>query len=335
MGGRTTVYNHNLTSEWENVRPDNRQFVTDYLRYCRSNDKSKQTIHQYEEWLKVFFCWNYNENDDKKFIDLKKRDFVYYFGWCRDKGMSANRIAALKSVLSSLSNEIELLYEDEYPHFKNQLRSLEPVHITTVREKTVLSAEEVKNILNILVQKHSYQTACYVALACACGARKAELIQMECDFFIPENEVFDGYMYKTGKIRTKGRGTQGKKLQKFVIKEMFKPYFDLWMKQREELGINSKYLFVTKRENGYEQATISTANSMAATVSRLCGVDFYSHSLRHFFATLLKRKNFPDDIIVQIFGWESSEMLKIYSDITPEEVMDSFFKNFNTEVKGE
>ena len=148
--GRTTVYNANLTSNWENVSASNKQFVNDFIRYCKSNDKSPQTIHQYEEWLKVFFCWNYQENEDKLFTDLKKRDFVYYFGWCRDLGMSDNRIASLKSALSSLSSEIELLYEDIYPNFHNQLRGLEAIHITTVREKIVWGTSTIRHYADTL-----------------------------------------------------------------------------------------------------------------------------------------------------------------------------------------
>ena len=204
--GRSTVYNDNITSSWDKVSKENKQLVNDFIKYCKSNDKSPQTIHQYEEWLKVFFCWNYDENDDKFFVELKRRDFVYYFGWCRDLGMSANRIASLKSVLSSLSSEIELLYEDVYPQFHNQLRALEPVKISTVREKTVISNQQMTEILEKLVEEKEYQIACYLALACASGSRKAELLQMKVNFFTPEREVFDGYMYCTPEIRSKGQG---------------------------------------------------------------------------------------------------------------------------------
>lgn len=331
---RTTIYNNNLTKDWDKVSDENKELVKDFIRYCKSNDKSLMTIIQYEEWLKVFFCWNYTENDNKFFINLKKRDFVYYFGWCRDHEMSSNRIAALKSVLSSLSSEIELLYEDEYPTFKNQLRGLEPVHISTVREKTVLSNEQIINILNTLMEKEEYQTACYLALACSSGSRKAELIQMKTSFFTEEREVFNGYMYCTPEIRSKGRGKKGKLIKKYVIKESFKPYFDKWMEYREKNGINSEYLFVTKKDGVLIPATISTANSFAAKISKIFNIDYYSHSSRHFFCTLLKRKKLPDDVITQIFSWSSSDMISIYSDIPEEEILGEFFNNF-VEAKGE
>lgn len=335
--GRSTVYNDNITSSWDEVSKENKQLVNDFIKYCKSNDKSPQTIHQYEEWLKVFFCWNYDENDDKFFVDLKRRDFVYYFGWCRDLGMSANRIASLKSVLSSLSSEIELLYEDVYPQFHNQLRALEPVKISTVREKTVISNQQMTEILEKLVEEKEYQIACYLALACASGSRKAELLQMKVSFFTPEREVFDGYMYCTPGIRSKGQGKRGKIIKKYVIKELFQPFLNLWLKEREEKGITMDSLFVTKKDGEYVPATVSTANSFAAKISKIFGIDYYAHSSRHFFCTYLKRMKLPDDVITQIFGWANSDMIKIYSDIPAEEILGEFFTNFikNTEAKGE
>lgn len=337
--GRTTVYNANLTIDWPKVSDANKQFVVDFVRYCKSNDKSPQTIHQYEEWLKVFFCWNYKENSDKLFVNLKKRDFVYYFGWCRDLGMSDNRIASLKSALSSLSSEIELLYEDVYPSFHNQLRGLEPIHITTIREKTVISEEELSKILQGLVDRKEYQIACYLALACASGSRKAELLQMKNSFFVPGREVFDGYMYCTPEIRSKGRGKKGKMIKKYVIKDIFQPFLDLWRHERERLGITDDSLFVAKHGDEYVPASVATANGFAAKISKIFGIEYYAHSSRHFFCTLLKRQKLPDDVITQIFGWSNSDMIKIYSDIPEEEVLGEFFNNFvkqiGTEVKGE
>lgn len=329
--GRTTVYNDNLTENWDSVSQENKRLVKDFIRYCKSNDKSPQTIHQYEEWLKVFFCWNYSENDDTFFINLKKRDFVYYFGWCRDLGMSANRIAALKSVLSSMSSEIELLYEDVYPQFHNQLRGLEPVHISTVRTKTVISNEEMVKILQGLVDKEEYQVACYLALACSSGSRKSELLQMKASFFNEEHEVFNGYMYCTPEVRAKGRGKQGKILKKYVIKELFKPFFDLWMAEREKLGINIDSLFVAKKNGKYVPATTSTANTYAARISKLFNIDYYTHSSRHFFCTYLKNMDLPNDAIVQIIGWSDStggSMISIYDDTDKNSKIEKYFAKF-------
>jgi integrase/recombinase XerD len=326
--GRKTVYNTNLTEDWNAVSDQNKRLVKDFLQYCKSNDKSEQTLKQYEEWLKVFFCWNYSQNEDKFFIQLKRRDFVYYFGWCRDLGMSDSRVASLKSVLSSLSTEIELLYEDEYPNFHNQLRALEPVRISRVREKTVISNDTMAEMLNTLIEKEKYQLACYLALVCASGCRKAELLQMKDSFFTEDREVFDHYMYCTPEIRTKGRGKRGKLIKKYVIKELFDPFLEKWREERKNLGINIDSLFVVKEGDKYIPAKISTANSFAKKISKIFNIDYYTHSSRHFFCTYLKRLKLPDDVITEIIGWSSPDMVKIYNDIPPEEILDEFFVNF-------
>lgn len=120
---------------------------------------------------------------------------------------------------------------------------------------------------------------------------------MKVSFFVPEREVFNGYMYCTPEVRAKGQGKQGKLIKKYVIKELFQPFFDAWVAERERLGITTDSLFVTKIEGAYSPATISTANNFALRISKIFNINYYTHSSRHFFCTMLKRKKLPDDVI--------------------------------------
>ena len=49
---RSTVYNENLTSDYEKVSPQNRQLVKQYIQYCKSNDKYNSSM---KHGLKCFF----------------------------------------------------------------------------------------------------------------------------------------------------------------------------------------------------------------------------------------------------------------------------------------
>ena len=342
--GRKTVYNDNITREWDGydapdgsrveVSAENKELVRKFLIYCKGNDRSPQTINQYEQWLRVFFCWNKRENGDKFFIDCDITDFMGYIGYLRDLDVSPRRINTLKSAISSLSNMIQRMMRVQYPTFRNQVRDLEPVYVEPVREKTVLSTGQVDEILDNLVKQGEYQVACYLSLVCASGARKGEMLQMKTSFFGETGAtVFNGYMYLTPKIRTKGRGKRGKMIGKYVIKPLFDKYYDLWMAERKRLGIDSEYLFVTKRNGKYEPAQVSTANSFARTISVVSEEDFYTHSGRHYFCTMLKSMNLPDDVIMQIFGW-SSNMISVYDDTPPEERLQKFFEGFNPAAEG-
>ena len=46
--------------------------------------------------------------------------------------------------------------------------------------------------------------------------------------------AYDGLFYKTTeKFRTKGRGKEGKVIDRLILKDPFKPYFALWKEKRE------------------------------------------------------------------------------------------------------
>jgi hypothetical protein len=158
------------------------------------------------------------------------------------------------------------------------------------------------------------------------GSRKAEILRFKVGYFTDENIKY-GALYKTPeKMKTKGRGSKGKLIVRYVIVNKFKPYFDLWMKQREELGIQGDELFWNKRNGIWKPADISTLNSWAITFSNILGVDLYWHCNRHYFTTALCKANIPAYIIKDIVGWESTNMVSIYNDT---EIVEELGKYFN------
>ena len=64
--------------------------------------------------IRLFFCWNYLHNKDTFFVDLKKRQLVNFFNYAiTEMGWSSNRISTIKSSLSSMSDYIENVLDDE------------------------------------------------------------------------------------------------------------------------------------------------------------------------------------------------------------------------------
>lgn len=272
---------------------------------------------------------------------MKKREFVKFFNYMVvNMRASSNRIATVKSILSSLSNYIENILDDEFEDFRNIVTKIEVSVKQPVREKTVLTEEDIERCLKILVEKKKYQQACYFALALASGARKAELLRFKVEYFDDSNIVF-GSLYKTPeKIKTKGRSSKGKMLYKYVFVKQFKPYFDLWMKEREELGINSEWLFVVRKQKSgkWEQAEVFNANRWVDTISKLSGLPIYSHSCRHRYVTMMKEAKIPDSVIVEIMGWAKESggaMVAIYSDMDESETLADYFdeNGIRTDIK--
>ncbi|MEG1724464.1 MAG: site-specific integrase [Anaerovoracaceae bacterium] len=325
---RGTVYNNIVTDEnWALVNEKNKNLMEEFVNYLDSADRSDKTVSQYNSQLRIFFVWNLEHNDNKFFIDLKKKDLIKYMGYLRNVlGSSPNRICSQKSVLCSLSNYIERFDDEEYPEFRNIAKVIESPIKTNIRKKTILEQDEIDDCLKRLVEDKKYQLACFFALSIACGARKSELCRFKADYFKDEYIVY-GCLYETPEeIKTKGRGKLGKQLKKYTFVKQFKPYFDLWMKEREEKGIDNEYLFVTYRNGSWETATDITATSWGKTIERYLGRDYYLHSSRHLWVTSGKQQGLPDDVIMELQGWSSLEMVKLYSDL---DVKDSFAKYFD------
>ena len=325
--GRKTVMNDLTTpEEIAAYNSENRQLKEDFLEYLRSTQRSPGTLKGYNSDLDIFFVWNMKYNGDKSFVNLTKRNIVAFQNWLiTENKNSPARVRRIKSALSSFSNYIENICDDEYENFRPIIRKIENPVNTTVREKTVLTREQLDYLLDTLVKQGNEQIACCIALAAFSGRRKSELVRFKVSYF-DESNVYLGSLYKTPeKIKTKGRGL-GKYIYCYTLKHDFQPYLNLWLEKRARLGIENEELFVVKHGNGYTPATDQTVSGWAEQCERILGVPFYMHSLRHFFTTQLSaEKNLPDEVIKKLVGWDSLEMVSLYKDVDIEEELGKYF----------
>jgi len=328
---RSTVYNKIVTEEkMAKVIPENIQIGEDWLEYMQSIDRSPQSIIGYRSDLRIFWTWNMEFNSNKYFPKLTKREVAKFQNHAINVwGWSPNRVRRVKSCLSSMSNYIENVLDDEeeFENYRPIIRKIENPSKEAIREKTVLPDEKVDMLLEVLVSKKQYERACVVAIAAYSGMRKSELLQMKVEFFDDDHFVYDA-MWKTDKIRTKGFGRVGKPLNKFILYGA-KPYLDLWMNERKEKGIDSEYLFSTKSVNKEDGSVTwgqrKDVDHWVKQFTEIIGVDFYFHCMRHYTCTRLHKMNLPAHVIQEFFGWSSSEMLKIYNDLTAEDEFGKYF----------
>jgi site-specific recombinase XerD len=331
MARKTEQHRYYTEEKWERVNPFNKKLCTDFLRYCRSTDKSPETLGSYESNLRIFFIWFLDNADNKNFTDVEKIDIMNFQDWMiSDQHLSSNRVRQLKSTISSLSNYICDMLDRQYPDFRNIVNKIKPPAKVEVREKTIFTNEQIDLLLKTLVERKKYMYACMVACLAASGVRKGEIIQFKVSFFDEKRYDEDAGYYITPEIRCKGAGKLGKKLTKFVIREIMYPYFELWMKQREELGIDCDEMFVIRRNGEWKPIGISTVNSAMNTFSQILNLNAYSHAFRHYAATWLKRNGVETSKIRDFLGHNDSSTTEIYIDIGKEENLKdmlSFMKN--------
>lgn len=324
--GRKTQQHTIVTSElWEQVSKDNKDLMNDFIEYCKSTSKSPNTINGYTDDIMIFYVWNFKNNNNKFFVDLNKRDIMKYQNYLvNELLLSPNRVRRLKAAISSMSNFIETIMDDIYPNFKPIINKVPAPPKQDVREKTVLEDEQINSLLNYLVENKKYQQACCLALAVSSGSRKSELLRFKVSYFNDENIIYNA-LYKTPeKIKTKGRSL-GKYIYRYVLVKQFKPYLDLWMQEREKLGITGDELFWNYRKGQWNPATVPLLNSWSIQFSKILNCDFYFHSTRHFFTTSLCKANIPASVIKDIVGWESTNMVDIYNDTEVDDEVGKYF----------
>jgi integrase len=328
---RGTVYNDIVAnSDYTKVDNDNDELLNEFVEYLQSIDRSEGTIKGYVSDIKICWVWNLEFNGNKFFVDFTKRDFMKYQNYLLNTmNVSPNRIRRLRSSLSSLANYIESMMDDVYKGYRNIVNKIPAPVKETVREKTILSDEQAQELLDLLVAEKEYQKACVFALAWASGSRKSELLRFKPSFFQEEFIVY-GSLYKTPeKIKTKGRGGRlGKQLNRYVLVGKFKPYFDLWMEERNTFDLPEELkdvLFVKEDKDGWKPTPVSTLDSWATQFSKFLNVDFYFHCLRHNFTTGLSSAGVPASVIQEIVGWSSLEMVNLYNDETVDDKLGKYF----------
>lgn len=328
---RKTIQNHITSAEkTARINKNNLRLKDDFLAYLRSVKRSSGTIGGYDNDLLIVFTYIMENLGNKDFQNLTKRDIISIQNWLVSNGNSPSRIRRIKSAISSLSNYCERILADDDPDFdgyRSIVRKIENPALQPVREKTIWNDEELEGLLDTLISREKYEKACFVALAMYGGRRKSELCRFKVSDFDESRITCGGALYKSTPILTKG----AKYLECYTLVKRFKPYLDLWMKYREEHGIVSEWLF--PRADDYSQHIgTSTANSWAVSLSRLSGRDFYFHSLRHYYCSALIRAGIPDSVIVDIIGWSTAEMLKIYNDNPKDEQIAMYFKDGDISV---
>lgn len=326
MGRKTTRSMLATAEKMAEINPENLRLKKDFLSYLKSVNRSDETIKVYDSDLKIFFCWVVDNAANKFFVKLSKRDIVAFQNYMLESGCSAARVRHLKAALSSLSNYVSNILDDEYPDFRPIIRKIENPANETVREKTVLTREQVQSCLVTLVERKKFKQACFFALAAYSGRRKSELARFKVAYFDDEN-IICGSLYKTPeKIKTKGKGKNGKLLTCYTLAKPFKPYLNLWLEERRRLGIESEWLFPDSNDQT-KPIGISTMNSFANSFSKILGVPFYMHALRHFMTSELARANLPDSAIQTLIGWDSADMVGVYKDIDADEEFRKYFKD--------
>ena len=162
-----------ITDEiWNQVNEFNREMVQDYLD--NQTDLSLKTRPAYRSGLRVFFVYVKDHLNHKDFTQIKKKEFQKYLNWLTNRGLSDSAIKFKKSCVSAFCNYIMLMYEEEYPTFRNFTVGLKVVQTGYVHEKNPLTPEEYLMLCKELEKREAVW--CWKPVRWARAARYSSLI---------------------------------------------------------------------------------------------------------------------------------------------------------------
>ena len=320
MPGRKTYRNLFTSDEtYDKVDSETKSLINEFILDF-STRSSPNSVKIYKSNFKIFFCWNYIYNDNTPFIEINKRQLkrFFIFGVEELKWGSA-RYKNVWSSLNTFSEWIENVCDDIYPNFRNNIKKIEKVPQCAVREKTVFTKAELDNLLNWLGEQGRTQEQCLLALIMASGMRIAECARMTTDLIDPDNSAYDGLFWETTKeIKTKGRGKHGKMLRKYIIVDLFKPYYDAWLplrkKKLEESGYDHDYIFINS--DGKPSTQSAFRWWMSDWDTALEGKHWYPHAGRHFWTSYLSKIGLEKQLIQELQGWSTDVLVDLYDDNT-------------------
>lgn len=312
---RKVITSDELTAR---INPKNIQLMERFLKNFATK-RSPKSVVVYRSNLTIFFTWNLLENDNTFYIDMKKYMFMDFFDYCvAELHWASQRFNQMHSCLSSFSTFIENIYDDKYPNFRNLLFKIEKPTKETVREKSVFTKEELDRLMKWLGERGKVNEQCLLATMIATGARVSELGRFTLSMIDENNTAFEGLFLETKeKMQVKGKGVNGKKIERYIIKDIFLPYYKKWLPIREQIMKDNHkehdYLFVT--QNG-EPASVSTFRGWIEKWDEVLDKHLYAHSLRHYWTTYLLSLGLEKELIQDMQKWSTDALVDLYNDST-------------------
>ena len=312
-----------ITDElWKTINVENYEIVEEFLNANRH--LSDKTIKQYTSGLRQFFWFVKTNLKDKPLYDIKKRDFIKYFSYLQEHGLSSSALKFKKSAVSSLCAYVENVVvedDDNYKNFRNFTTAVKDIPKNTVYEKHAISYEEYQLILNTFVEQENYLAACFVAMAFNIGARRNELRQFKSEIVNYTKKEGCNYI-DSHTIFAKGRG--GGKPVKYMINDEAMKYIKLWLEKR---GYEHEYILTTKYKGEIHPVSVNWFNDLCSgAISNILGRRVNVHIFKSSCITyLLSQGKDIKSVSKHIAQHESVETTAIYDLRDDEEEKNSIY----------
>nr|DAU00969.1 MAG TPA: SITE SPECIFIC RECOMBINASE XERD [Caudoviricetes sp.] len=269
------VYNRVYTPElWEQVNPENKAILEDFLAEYRQQKKANSTIEAYFQDGRFILIYVLLHHKNKSILEMSKKDFRNMSIWLsEDCNMSANRVNRLKATVNSMLTYCE--EDDEYNYdinYAKKVKGLPRERVKTNDDDFFFTFKEFIAVRDRLVETGDLQTAVLWSLSYDSAGRRNEIYQVK------KTGLLDGN--KTNIVR----GKRGKTFPLVYLndtKELIRQYLE----ERGDDDIESLWI------NGHGKNKVEVTKDAlynrilkcSKILSEIRGeeVNIFPHSIRH------------------------------------------------------
>lgn len=269
------VYNRIYTPElWEQVNPENKAILEDFLAEYRQQKKANSTIEAYFQDGRFILIYVLLHHKNKSILEMSKKDFRNMSIWLsEDCNMSANRVNRLKATVNSMLTYCE--EDDEYNYdinYAKKVKGLPRERVKTNDDDFFFTFKEFIAVRDRLVEMGDLQTAVLWSLSYDSAGRRNEIYQVK------KTGLLDGN--KTNIVR----GKRGKTFPLVYLndtKELIRQYLE----ERGDDNIESLWI------NGHGKNKVEVTKDAlynrilkcSKILSEIRGeeVNIFPHSIRH------------------------------------------------------
>lgn len=313
---------------WEKVLSSNVDLVIDYVEDMKRRKLTYGTICVTDSNLKIFFCWNYIENNNKDFFKFQKSDFRKFLGYGIYKmGWGKHRYENMKKTIHLLCEYVlrDDFYRRNYPGFEdftNVRKIAKPIEGIFDKEIDLNTVVDAERLLDVLVNEEEYEMACAVAICIASAMSPYEMEQLKMSDFSEENLICNGIFYKIDGIKMPKKKQDGG-VTKYVIADYVQKYIDLWKEKRDYLGadIDDFFIYFDPLSDTWKKR--KRIAFFYQRLHKIAGISFEFKDFKfHTAKMLIDKYGLSKRMAKNFLEWENNNLLSIGGD--PSEIVECF-----------
>lgn len=278
------------------VNAENMKYLQRYLRDMEMRELSPKSIYSYKCDILAWFRYLVENQFNPVVTELTEDDIEEFIYFCKQEGNNTERI---KRRLASLSAFYKFLRKKKFIKENPMEFIARPKKGMPVVTQTFLTKEQYELMKEKLYSQDDLQLTLYGMFSISTMARVTAVSSIRWEQIDMNERTVDDVLEKEGKIVTLYFSSEVKELLEKV------------KLQREELGIESPYVFITKYKGGYNQATSNTLNEWAKKIGEMINVPtLHPHDFRHSGSQLLSLNGMPIEKISELLNHAGLDVTK-------------------------